>query len=82
MKGILITVLLGLIFTILQLLEYKENNFTIADSSFGSVFYITTGLHGLHVIIGTAFLIIALTQIINYSQLRVHHLLSELAILY
>ena len=80
--GMLITVILGILFTVLQILEYKENNFTIADSTFGSVFYITTGLHGIHVIIGTAFLACATIGIVNYSQINRHHLMSELAILY
>jgi cytochrome c oxidase subunit 3 len=80
--GITLTVMLGGLFTVLQIMEYKENNFTIADSAFGSVFYMTTGLHGIHVIIGTGFLIIALFQLITYSQIKNHHLLSELAILY
>lgn len=81
-KGILLTVLLGVLFTVLQFLEYRENNFTIADSAFGSVFYITTGLHGIHVIIGTGFLACATIGIVSYNQLNKHHLISELAILY
>jgi cytochrome c oxidase subunit 3 len=47
---------LGIYFTILQAYEYMEAPFTIADSIYGSTFFIATGFHGLHVIIGTTFL--------------------------
>ena len=52
-----ITVILGLLFTALQALEYYEASFSIADRSYGSTFFIATGFHGLHVIVGTTFLI-------------------------
>jgi len=37
-------------------MEYIEAPFTIGDSVYGSTFFMTTGLHGLHVLVGTAFL--------------------------
>jgi cytochrome c oxidase subunit 3 len=40
----------------LQGLEYYEARFTFADRVYGSTFFIATGFHGLHVIIGTAHL--------------------------
>nr|QRI61354.1 cytochrome c oxidase subunit III [Pochazia shantungensis] len=55
-KSIMITVLLGIYFTFLQKWEYSESSFTIADSIYGSTFFMMTGFHGLHVIIGTIFL--------------------------
>ena len=51
-------VIFGLIFTVLQGFEYSVASFTIADSVYGSVFYLMTGAHGLHVIIGSIFLIV------------------------
>merc|ERR1711936_764096 len=45
-------------FTMLQGLEYYEARFTFADSIYGSTFFIATGFHGLHVIVGTIFLIV------------------------
>jgi len=52
-QGLFFTVLLGLYFTALQAYEYLEAPFTIADSAYGSTFFVTTGFHRLHVIIGT-----------------------------
>ena len=52
----ILAILLGLYFTALQLIEYIVSSFTISDSIYGSTFYIGTGFHGLHVIIGTMFL--------------------------
>nr|YP_010879043.1 cytochrome c oxidase subunit III [Batracomorphus rinkihonis]WHE42695.1 cytochrome c oxidase subunit 3 [Batracomorphus rinkihonis] len=57
MKSMLITILLGLYFSMIQLYEYMECSFTISDSVFGSTFFLMTGFHGIHVIIGTMFLI-------------------------
>ena len=45
-------------FTMLQGLEYYEARFTFADSIYGSTFFIATGFHGLHVVVGTIFLIV------------------------
>lgn len=50
-------VIYGLLFTSLQGIEYLEISFSIRDSFFGSRFFVTTGFHGLHVILGTLFLI-------------------------
>jgi len=56
--SLLFTVLLGALFLFLQLNEYYYGEFTIADSVFGSVFYMTTGLHAIHVIFGVLFLFV------------------------
>jgi cytochrome c oxidase subunit 3 len=58
--GIIVTIILATIFTGLQGLEYTVSSFTISDSVYGSCFYFGTGFHGLHVIIGTAFLAVGL----------------------
>lgn len=55
--------MLGIIFTSLQLIEYMESPFKIADSIFSSTFFLTTGFHGFHVIIGSLFLFICLLRI-------------------
>jgi cytochrome c oxidase subunit 3 len=56
-------VLLGAVFLFLQFNEYSAGEFTIADSVFGSVFYMTTGLHAIHVIAGVVFLTVALGHV-------------------
>ena len=56
-------ILLGVIFTSIQLYEYITAPFDFSDGIYGSVFYITTGFHGMHVIVGTIFLIVALTRL-------------------
>jgi len=71
--GLVLTVVLGLVFTALQAMEYYEAPFTIADSVYGSTFYIATGFHGLHVIIGTIFLIVSLVRIVEHQLTKHHH---------
>lgn len=61
--NLLITVILGIIFTILQGIEYNRSFFRIRDSTFGTSFFILTGFHGIHVLIGTLFLIVTLNRI-------------------
>jgi cytochrome c oxidase subunit 3 len=73
--GLFLTIFLAIIFTILQGLEYYEAPFTIADGVYGSTFFIATGFHGLHVIIGTIFLTVCFLtllerKILGYVQNR------------
>jgi len=77
-----LTVLLGAFFTLLQGFEYHISSFCISDSSYGSCFYLATGFHGLHVIIGTFFLTIRLWRLgaLHYSPSR--HLGFEFACWY
>lgn len=79
LTGLLSTVLLGLLFTALQVFEYIEAPFSIADSVYGSVFFIATGFHGFHVIVGTAFLSICLVRLNNFHFSRTHHFGFEAA---
>ena len=53
-----LTVFLGFYFTLLQGIEYLEVWFGIRDSSYGSTFFMGTGFHGTHVIVGTLFLLV------------------------
>ena len=57
--SLLLTILLGFYFTLLQGFEYWEATFGLADSCYGSTFFVATGFHGLHVIIGSSFLLIS-----------------------
>lgn len=68
--GLGLTILLGLIFSKIQYTEFYLANFTIADSVYGSIFYMLTGLHGAHVLIGTIFLIVSFIRLIyNYFNM-------------
>jgi len=63
MHGLKFTILLGLIFTLLQGFEYLNTELCINDSVYGSIFYLATGFHGFHVIVGTIFLIVCLFRL-------------------
>ena len=76
------TIVLAVVFTLFQYIEYTDSGFSMADSVFGSSFYASTGLHGFHVIIGTIFIFIGFLRIINYNVTKQGHLGIETAILY
>jgi len=78
-QGLAITVVLGIYFTILQGLEYFEARFTFADSVYGSTFFIATGFHGLHVIVGTLFLMVTLLRHLKFEFRANHHFGFEAA---
>uniref|UniRef100_A0AAU7LKL1 Cytochrome c oxidase subunit 3 n=1 Tax=Syrbatus sp. 2 RRMO-2024a TaxID=3154168 RepID=A0AAU7LKL1_9COLE len=58
-----ITIILGIMFSILQMYEYMSLKFSISDSIYGSLFFFMTGFHGFHVLIGTLFLMICLIRL-------------------
>jgi len=78
-EALVYTILLAIFFTLLQYYEYCVAPFNISDSVYGSVFYMTTGLHGSHVIIGTLFLIVCLYRLIEYHFTKTHHVGFECA---
>jgi len=80
--GIVVTVLLAAVFTALQGVEYMNAGFTIADGAYGSTFYMATGFHGLHVLIGTLFIGVAFFRVLSYQLTDHHHLGFESSILY
>jgi len=82
LNALLFTILLAIIFTIFQGVEYTVSSFTISDGIYGSCFYFGTGFHGIHVIIGTIFLIVGLLRVWLYHSTDNHHLGLEGAILY
>ena len=62
--------------------EYIEANFDISDGIYGSVFFMSTGFHGFHVIIGTIFIIVCFFRHIYYHFTKNHHLGFECAAWY
>nr|YP_009116608.1 cytochrome c oxidase subunit 3 [Polynemus paradiseus]BAQ20935.1 cytochrome c oxidase subunit 3 [Polynemus paradiseus] len=81
-QALVLTVILGLYFTALQAMEYLEAPFTIADGVYGSTFFVATGFHGLHVIIGSTFLAVCLLRQIWYHFTTQHHFGFEAAAWY
>ena len=80
--GLMYTIILAVIFTGFQGVEYSVSSFTIADGAYGSCFYFGTGFHGLHVMIGTAFIAVGLWRLLAYHLTENHHLGLEAGILY
>lgn len=76
------TILLAIVFTLLQGYEYFEAAFSIADGIYGSTFYLATGFHGLHVIIGTIFIIVGLVRYNLYHFTYENHFGFEAAAWY
>lgn len=60
LRGLALTVALGILFTALQAFEYMHAAFGFKDGIYSSTFYMATGFHGFHVIVGTIFLIVCL----------------------
>jgi cytochrome c oxidase subunit 3 len=60
-----ITIGLGVFFLGCQAFEYYFDGFTFQDTVYGGTFYILTGLHGMHVLVGTIFLIVCLWRASN-----------------
>lgn len=82
LAGFGFTLVLAAFFTLLQKVEYSASNFTISDGVFGSCFFLGTGFHGFHVIIGTYFLLFTLVRGLLYHLTQTHHLGLESSIMY
>lgn len=80
--GLFLTILLAATFMLCQYIEYNTASFTIADGIFGSVFYLGTGFHGIHIIIGLIYLSISFWRIYSYQLTNTHHVGYATAILY
>nr|UAM92169.1 cytochrome c oxidase subunit III [Deleaster bactrianus] len=81
-QSLMLTVILGIYFSILQGYEYVEAPFCISDSIYGSSFFMATGFHGIHVIIGTLFLLICLIRHSMNHFSSIHHFGFEAAAWY
>jgi len=80
--GLFLTVFLGVIFSGLQVYEYIEASFNISDGIYGSTFFMATGFHGFHVLIGSLFLIVCLIRLVKYHFTKTHHIGFEAAAWY
>ena len=61
-KGLWLTILLGILFSAIQAYEYAHAPFGFGGNNYSSAFYMATGFHGFHVLIGTIFLIVCLVR--------------------
>lgn len=80
-----ITILLSYYFLMLQLEEYKELTFTISDGVYCSLFFLLTGFHGMHVLVGSIFLTISFDNIISstmWLKTNIRHIGFSLALIY
>ncbi len=80
--GLLLTVVLGMFFTFGQYVEYSEAPFAFAGSIYGSTFFMATGFHGAHVLIGTIFLVVCLFRAMAGHFKPDHHFGFEAAAWY
>ena len=63
--GLVCTIVLGIIFTSVQAYEYAHAPFSFGGNIYGATFFMATGFHGFHVIVGTIFLIVCLIRAIK-----------------
>jgi len=80
--GFILTLILGFYFTFLQALEYLERFFCLSDRVYSSIFFLATGFHGVHVIVGSLYLIIRFLRCWKGKIRSNHHVGAELAIWY
>jgi len=62
-QALWLTVALGLLFTVVQAYEYSHATFDFSGNIYGATFFMATGFHGLHVIVGTIFLAVCLLRV-------------------
>merc|ERR1712232_1101318 len=71
--GLFFTLILAILFTSLQVFEYVNASFNISDGIYGSCFFLLTGFHGFHVLIGTIALFCSFIRIIFNHFTDKHH---------
>lgn len=64
------TLLLGCVFLVVQISEYASASFSIADGVYGSVFFLLTGFHGFHVLVGCVMLAFSFGRAHSFSKER------------
>lgn len=80
--SLLVTVILGVYFLYIQWLEYNEAIFSISDGVYGRTFFMATGFHGIHVLVGTTFLLYVFIGLLSGELLFNHHFSFEAAAWY
>nr|YP_004927930.1 cytochrome c oxidase subunit III [Cucullanus robustus]ACV96766.1 cytochrome c oxidase subunit III [Cucullanus robustus] len=80
--SLLMTCVLAVYFSMIQIMEYSEANFSMSDGVYGSIFYFSTGFHGVHVMLGGVFLLLNLFRMYGNHFNFNHHLGFEFSIIY
>ena len=80
--GLILAVALGLIFTAFQIYEYTHAGFGFAGNIYGANFFMATGFHGFHVVIGTIFLAVCLFRLMAGHFTQESHVGFEAAAWY
>ena len=81
-NGLILSILLGALFTVFQAYEYSHAQFGFSGNIYGATFFMATGFHGFHVLVGTIFLGVCLVRAINGQMTTEHHLGFEAAAWY
>jgi len=80
--GLLLTVVLGALFSCVQVIEYSHAGFSYSGNIYGATFFMATGFHGFHVLVGTIFLTINLLRALAGQFTPKQHLGFEFAAWY
>ncbi|MEM9852746.1 MAG: cytochrome c oxidase subunit 3, partial [Pseudomonadota bacterium] len=80
--GLIGSIALGLIFTVLQIYEYQHASFDFAGNIYGANFFMATGFHGFHVVVGTLFLAVCLARVLKGHFTQDKHIGFEAAAWY
>jgi len=80
--GLVLTIALGALFSVVQFIEYTEAGFSFSGNLYGATFFMATGFHGFHVIIGTIFLAVCLIRALRNEFTSTQHLGFEFAAWY
>ena len=80
--GFIATLFLAILFTAIQMYEYFQSPFSFSDGIYGSVFFMMTGFHGIHVIIGTIFIMIQMGRFLAHHFTAKNHFGFEAAAWY
>ena len=81
-QGLICTVLLGILFSIVQAYEYTHAAFSFDGNIYGATFFMATGFHGFHVIVGTIFLAVCLLRALQNQFTKERHFGFEAAAWY
>jgi cytochrome c oxidase subunit 3 len=81
-QGLILTIVLGAVFSVVQAYEYSHAAFNFSGHIYGATFYMATGFHGFHVLVGTIFLLVCLFRVYAGHFTPKQHLGFEFAAWY